>query len=193
MTMVNAGGLDGRASRGEMGGMSEKNKKEIPLAVRRILASVREEHRPDVEARLEAGRKLAHAFEGALLEEPGLRCEYKGKDETWIAGVGRMPGVSVGFQVSLSSEEPGIFMWRENDGKRKGEAVLVKGLEYDAATKSYVGADPDRAIAPIPGEPIPRKDPLLVLAEAFKEMMTDEPLTILEACAQAAKGGPIFR
>lgn len=160
---------------------------ETPPEVRRILASVREEHRPDIEGREEAGRRLLQAFEASFAEVPGVWCRYDNRTGAWEAGVECMPAATVGFGVSPRPEDPGIFMWRIRDGRRGDESILVEGLEFDGLSKSYVGADPDPELAPIPGQPYTRKNALRVMAEAFQKMMKDAPLTILEACAQREK------
>ncbi len=44
--------------------------------------------------------------------------------------------------------------------------VIPLAIEYDRTAKKWLGTEVDPNIAPIPGQPYPRKQPLVALAEA---------------------------
>lgn len=166
--MVNAGGLDGRAGRGETGRMSDEKNEDPqdqnpnPPAVRRLLAEVMDLHDKG-RSRHEAGVNLLKAFAAALRAEEGFY--FKTEDGYYEAGLEFFRKRGIATRVGPD----GLEMWVVGS---TGDDDFVPGLKYDAFSKSYVGTDPDPDIVPTPGQPYPKKDALRIMVERFAELMT---------------------
>jgi hypothetical protein len=56
-------------------------------------------------------------------------------------------------------------------GRPGGEISWVRELEYDPVAKAFVGKDVDTNIAPTPGQPLPRVQPLTVIAKCASAVL----------------------
>ncbi len=79
------------------------------------------------------------------------------------------PGVLValddGDGVAVKATRDGIQLARVDDNGRIGAGLDSPALEYDPAAKMWIGTEPDAAIAPVPGELLPRRSAVAVVAD----------------------------
>ena len=73
------------------------------------------------------------------------------------------------MRLGVSEKDGRPILVRGDPPEHKRPEEIPLKIEYDPATEMFVGTDPDGEIAPAPGQPIPRKSAVAVLAEVIAE------------------------